>query len=77
MVATAYRYGRPVIASDLPGLADVVPDGCGWLVPPEDPAALARVLTTLDRTATTEAGATADAFGRTLSWDRFAQLIVG
>lgn len=77
VVATAYRYGRPVIASDLPGLAEVVPDGTGWLVPPEDAQALARVLNGLTRQATTEAGVQAAGFGRSLSWDRFAEAILG
>ncbi|MEM8801584.1 MAG: glycosyltransferase [Pseudomonadota bacterium] len=77
VVATAYHYARPVVASDLPGLVDVVPNGCGWLVPPEDAAALAQVLKGLNRTATSEAGIKAKNFGRTLSWDSFAQLVLG
>ncbi len=43
-----YEYlacGRPVVASDLPGVRDVVRDsGAGLLVPPDDEAALAEAL---------------------------------
>ncbi|HEV3261025.1 MAG TPA: glycosyltransferase family 4 protein, partial [Gemmataceae bacterium] len=39
----AMAAGRPVVASRLPGLAEVVADGeTGLLVPPSDKAALAR-----------------------------------
>ncbi|WP_158372710.1 glycosyltransferase [Cellulosimicrobium cellulans] len=40
----AMALGRPVVASDLPALAEVVPDGAGLRVPPDDPAALAAAL---------------------------------
>ena len=37
----ALALGRPVIASQVGGLPEVVTAGTGMLVPPEDPAALA------------------------------------
>ena len=41
----AMSYGRPVVASDIGGLPEVVAAGeTGWLVPPNDPAVLARAL---------------------------------
>jgi glycosyltransferase involved in cell wall biosynthesis len=41
----AMAYGRPAIASAIGGLTEVVQDGVtGWLVPPNDPAALARTI---------------------------------
>lgn len=44
----ALASARPVVASELPALAEIVYDGrTGLLVPPEDPAALADALTTL------------------------------
>ncbi len=42
VIATAYAYGQPVIASDLGGFREVVDDGgTGLLVPPGDVPALA------------------------------------
>lgn len=44
----ALASGRPVVASALPALAEIVDDGrTGLLVPPEDPAALAESLASL------------------------------
>ncbi|MDQ0677296.1 glycosyltransferase involved in cell wall biosynthesis [Arthrobacter pascens] len=44
----ALASGRPVVASALPALAEIVDDGStGLLVPPEDPAALAQSLASL------------------------------
>jgi len=46
--AEAMAMGRPVIASDLPPLREIVTDWqTGLLVPPDDPAALVRALTLL------------------------------
>jgi len=40
--------GRPVIASDLPSIREILTHGLnGWLVPPDDPPALAAGITTL------------------------------
>jgi glycosyltransferase involved in cell wall biosynthesis len=41
----AFHFGRPVVTTDVGGLAEIVPDGeAGLVVPPEDPAALAAAL---------------------------------
>ena len=41
----AFHYGRPVITTDVGGLAEIVPDGeAGLVVPPESPDALADAL---------------------------------
>lgn len=41
----AFHFERPVITTDVGGLAEIVPDGeAGLVVPPEDPAALADAL---------------------------------
>jgi glycosyltransferase involved in cell wall biosynthesis len=77
VVANALHYGRAVVASDLPGLAEVVRDGeTGWLFEAGDSGALAAVLRTLDRERAAQAGDAARAFGRTLSWDRFAEVVL-
>ena len=78
VVPTACHYRRPVVASDLPGLATVIRDGeTGWLAPRgEMPDALAEVIARLDRAVTTRAGEAAWQFGQTLSWDRFADHVL-
>jgi glycosyltransferase involved in cell wall biosynthesis len=40
-VLEALASGRPVVATDVPGLGEMVPDGAGARVAPDDPAALA------------------------------------
>jgi glycosyltransferase involved in cell wall biosynthesis len=45
VVVEAMDAGVPIVASAVSGIPEVVVDGeTGWLVPPEDPAALARAL---------------------------------
>ena len=73
----AFHYGRPVITTDVGGLAEAVPDGeAGLVVPPEDPEALADALVRFVR----------DDLGETLatgvrglrdeaSWDRVAEAV--
>lgn len=46
----AKRYGRAMIVTDVGGLPDLVADGGGRLVPPEDPPALAAQIVELVRT---------------------------
>lgn len=41
----ALAYGVPAVATDVGGVAELLGDGCGKLVPPNDPAALAGALT--------------------------------
>jgi glycosyltransferase involved in cell wall biosynthesis len=44
-VQIAYQLDRPVICTDVGGLAEVVRDGeTGFVVPPEDPRALAEAV---------------------------------
>lgn len=47
VVLEALALGRPIVASDLAGLREILGDGAGILVPPEDPPALARALESL------------------------------
>lgn len=73
---TAFHFGRPVIATRVGGLPEVVEDGVnGLLVPPEDPEALAaavnRFFTSCDRGAM-EAAATETA--RQCSWEDYGAL---
>jgi glycosyltransferase involved in cell wall biosynthesis len=44
-VYEALACGVPVIVADHPGQADLVrEEACGWIVPPDDPAAIARAV---------------------------------
>jgi len=43
----AMALGRPVVATAVDGMAESVPPGTGWIVPPEDPEALAGAIVTV------------------------------
>ena len=76
IVPMAYAYGRPVVATPVGAVAEVVRDGeTGLLVPPEDPQALADALVTLltDADRCRDMGEAAHRFNEThLSWDAIA-----
>lgn len=69
----AMATGRPVVASDLPALAELVqPHGSGLLVPPGDVVALADALHLLhdQDESRTRCGAAGRAFAATRTWSR-------
>lgn len=67
----ALRRGRPVVASDVGGIPDIVHDGrTGWLVPPGDEGALARRILELVRRP--EQARRVAGRGRTFADERFA-----
>jgi len=74
--AQAKQYGRPLVVTDVGGLPDLVADGGGHLVAPEEPMSMgAAILDVLDGDGVAErmadvGGATALEFG----WDRVAEL---
>lgn len=70
VVALAYNYNVPVIASRVGGLVDVVIDGeTGHLVPPGNPAALADALRTASRTDARDLSAGVEKYKSTHGWD--------
>ena len=73
----AFHYGRPVITTDVGGLAEVVPDGrAGLVVPPDDPAALADAMVRFaedDLGPALEAGVARER--RRYTWDRLAEAL--
>jgi glycosyltransferase involved in cell wall biosynthesis len=75
VLATALAFGRPVVASDIGGFSEVAEAGAARLVPPNDPAALHKALTSLLGDAAERerlaAGARAAATGP-YSWDEAA-----
>jgi glycosyltransferase involved in cell wall biosynthesis len=76
----AYEHLRPVVASRVGGIPDVVKDGAtGYLVPPEDPKALAEAIELILRDP--EMAAAMASQGRKMarehfSWDRISDLLL-
>jgi glycosyltransferase involved in cell wall biosynthesis len=73
---TAFHFARPVIASTVGGLPEIVEDGVnGLLIPPEDPEALTRAVdaffTRADRPAMERAAA---ASARKYSWEEYGKV---
>ena len=73
----AFHFGRPVITTDVGGLAEIVPDGtAGLVVPADDPAALADAMTrfvTGGLGPQLEAGVAAER--QRYTWDRLAHAL--
>ncbi|WP_392508630.1 glycosyltransferase [Naumannella halotolerans] len=76
IVASAYHHGKPVIASDVPGLDDVVDDRTGWLFPVDDSVALAAVIDGIDAEQCRVKGTAAADFVTANSWPAMARAIV-
>ena len=75
VVLESYAAGRPVIASQIPGLEDLVePGSTGWLVPSEAPVELAQALSEAldDRSRTDRLGRTARDHARHYDWSAVA-----
>ena len=79
VVAMAQWYCRPVLASNVPGLAQAVTDGrTGWLFPAGDVSAMAWLLKTrASRQAADAMQPTLDEVRKELTWSRFADAILG
>ena len=76
---SAFHFGKPVIATAVGGLPDIIEDRVnGLLIPPEDPQALAAAV---DRFfALDDRQALADGAGRSAqkySWDRYGSAVLG
>jgi glycosyltransferase involved in cell wall biosynthesis len=74
---TAFHFARPVIATNVGGLPEIIEEGInGMLVPPEDPAALARAVDAFfarsDREAMERHAAAA---ARKYSWEEYGALM--
>lgn len=71
----ALASGTPVLIFDIPSLREVVPDGCGWRVPPFHADALAAELVQryTGEAELLEAGRRGRTFARGFDWDAQAQ----
>lgn len=76
VVAVAYHYDKPVVASSVGGLKDVVIDGrTGWLVSPESPDELAHVVAGISRETAAQTRENIEMFRKENSWEAMAQAI--
>jgi glycosyltransferase involved in cell wall biosynthesis len=77
VVPLAYRYGVPVIVSDLPGLTEVVYHGkTGWIAPVGSPKAIAELLNCeVTREAAAGMRSSIAQACREMSWDRFVECL--
>jgi len=75
---TAFHFARPVIATAVGGLPEIIDGGNGILVPPEDPAALARAVdeffSNRDRAEMERAAAES---ARRYSWQEYGEIMNG
>lgn len=78
VVSLACHYRRAVIASDLPGFAEIIEHGqTGWLCTTGDADDLAQTLAQLDAAKLRAAGEAAGRYGANLTWARFADVVIG
>ena len=77
VLAIAYRYGKPVIASRTGAFADLVREGeTGYLVPPNSPADLAAAIDRLTRGRAAEMAPAIRAQAETMTWDSLARCVL-
>ncbi|MEO0751183.1 MAG: glycosyltransferase family 4 protein [Pseudomonadota bacterium] len=78
VVALAYHYLKPVIATNLTGLLDVVSAGTtGWTMDPEDSDALANLLDTqITRVACADMAVGIEAFRAVMSWENLVKIVL-
>jgi glycosyltransferase involved in cell wall biosynthesis len=78
VLAAAYHYRKPVLASRVGGLVDIVEHGItGLLFPPGDPARLAAAIRCFAAERLTGAPAAIERLSPSMSWDGLAERILG
>jgi glycosyltransferase involved in cell wall biosynthesis len=76
VLALAYHYGKPALATRVGGLADGVVDGkTGWLVAPDSPDALAQAIASIKRANLAAMEGPIKDFCKENSWDNMAREI--
>lgn len=77
VVSVAYHYLKPVLASEVGGLKDVVIDGqTGWLVKPNSAEAISQALSKISRSEAKNKTAGIKEFCRQNSWEKMAEAII-
>jgi glycosyltransferase involved in cell wall biosynthesis len=77
VIPLAYHYGRPVIATAVGGLPDVVLEGrTGVLVPAGSPAELAKAIDSMTRSRAAAMQPEIERFAASLTWDGFASAVL-
>jgi glycosyltransferase involved in cell wall biosynthesis len=77
VAAVAYRYGKPVLASRVGGLVDVVEDGVsGILVDPGSAQALAAAISRIDRATLAKLAPGVHLFARSFTWESLSQALL-
>ncbi len=78
IVAMAYHYGKPVLATRVGGLAEaVIHEETGFLVEPDSPAALADVLERVRRDELSAMRPRIDAVKSEMTWEGLADAVIG
>lgn len=73
VASVAHQYNKPLLASHVGGLPDVVEHGrTGMLFPPGDVIALAQVIAAVDRKQADAFSAQVEEYGKRWSWDSLA-----
>jgi glycosyltransferase involved in cell wall biosynthesis len=76
-IATAYKYKKPVLATSVGSLVDVVTHGkTGWLVPASDPKAIAEFLRKIDRKECRNMAPAITKHNRENTWDNLALSVI-
>jgi glycosyltransferase involved in cell wall biosynthesis len=75
----AAACGRPIVTTDVPGCAELAAKSGGWIVPPEDPAALSRALgeaatSNLEQRAETARAAVLASYTEQANWNQTCNL---
>lgn len=77
VITLAYHYGKPVIATAVGGLRDVVIDGkTGWLIKPKSPDELAQTIAGVSRKDVQKMRPSINNYCQENSWDNMAKEII-
>lgn len=76
VIATAFHHGKPVIATRVGGIPDVVTAGTGWLIEPASAEHLRDAITTVTRDAAREMAPAVRARAAEMSWPELAAAVL-